>query len=306
MKRILKKLGLMSLATTAIWAGEAIDTKLWPGVAPGGLVVNGAEEWKERGSAAHPDRSVANVSVPNLTVYLPDAESATGAAVVICPGGGYGRLAIDKEGHDVARWLAGQGIAGIVLKYRLPNGHPTVPLLDAQRAIRTSRAHADDWGLKTDRIGIMGFSAGGHLAATAATHFAKPPEAAGDAIDDLSCRPDFAMLIYPVVSLQDGVGHSGSRRSLLGKSPSSELVAAYSADLQVTAETPPTFVVHTHDDGVKIANSLRFEEACKKAGVPVETAFYSKGGHGYGIRQTSAPVSAWPSRAEAWLQTLLK
>lgn len=306
MRRILKKLGLMGLATTALWAGEAIERPLWPGDAPGGLVVVGEEVVKERGSAARPDRSVAKVSVPALTVYLPDAESATGAAVVICPGGGYGHLAFDKEGHDVARWLAGQGIAGIVLKYRLPGGKATVPLLDAQRAIRTARAEAKTWGLKTDRIGIMGFSAGGHLAATAATQFAEPPEAIGDAIDGQSCRPDFAMLIYPVISMQKGIGHGGSVRSLLGASPSKEELDAYSADLCVTGDTPTTFLVHTRDDGVKIANSLRFQEACKKAGVPVEAAYYDKGGHGYGIRKSSAPVSAWPTRAEAWLQALLK
>lgn len=305
MKRIIRRLGLMGLAST-IWAGEPIELAIWPGEPPGQLAVKGGEQINERGSADRPDRSVAKVSKPTITVYLPDAESATGAAVVICPGGGYGRLAIDKEGHDVARWLAGFGVAGVVLKYRLPDGKTTVPLLDAQRAIRLTRAHAVEWGLKADRVGIMGFSAGGHLAATATTHFADPPLAIGDAIDAQPCRPDFAMLIYPVVSMQDGVTHGGSRRNLLGASPDKAQLDAYSAELQVSAQTPATFLVHTRDDGVKIANSLRFAEACKAAGVPVETAFYDKGGHGYGIRQTSAPVSAWPKRAEAWLQERLK
>jgi acetyl esterase/lipase len=306
MKHILKKLGLMSLATTAIWAGEAIERPLWPDTPPGGLVVKGEEVWKERGSAARTDRSVKNVSAPTLTVYLPAAESATGAAIIICPGGGYGHLAIDKEGHDVARWLAGQGVAGLVLKYRLPSGNKTVPLIDAQRAIRIARAESANWGLKTDRIGIMGFSAGGHLAATAATQFAEPSTGIGDTIDSQPCRPDFAMLIYPVVSMQNGIGHGGSRRNLLGSSPTQEEIGAYSADERVTAKTPPSFLVQTHDDGVKIANSMRFQAACKAAGVPVEAAFYDKGGHGYGIRKSSAPVSAWPKRAELWLASLLK
>ena len=306
MKRILRRLGLMGLATTSLWAGEPIEMPIWPAAAPGGLEIQGEEIWKERGNKERTDRSVTNVSKPTITVYLPDAKSATGAAVVICPGGAYKHLAIDKEGHDVARWLAGFGVTGVVLKYRLPKGKRTVPLLDAQRAIRLTRAKADEWGLKTDRIGIMGFSAGGHLAATASTHFAKPPAAIGDEIDKLPCRPDFSMLIYPVVSLQEGVGHGGSRNNLLGKEQSTELRDAYSAERQVTAQTPPAFLVHTKDDGVKIANSELYAAACQKAGVAVEFAIFAKGGHGYGIRQTSAPVSAWPKRAEAWLELVLK
>ena len=292
-------LGVASAAT------EPPEVPLWPGVAPGSEGVTLEEKWVERGKGPR-NRTVTSVTRPTLTAYLPPADQATGAAVVVCAGGGYGYLAIDKEGHEVARWLNGLGVAGLVLKYRVPRpkghvfGH-AVPLLDAQRAIRLTRHRARDWRVRPDRVGIMGFSAGGHLASTAGTHFDKGKADAADPVDRLSCRPDFQLLIYPVISMLDGVAHGGSKRNLLGGEPSDERVTFYANELQVTRDTPPAFLVSTWDDGVKPENSIRFFQACRKAGVPAELHIWERGGHGYGLRATGRPVAGWPARCEEWL-----
>lgn len=233
-----------------------------------------------------------------ITIHRP--AKANGTAVVICPGGGYGGLCVQPEGTGIANWLGRHGITGVVLEYRLPHGRATVPLLDAQRAIRTVRARAGELGLDPTRIGIMGFSAGGHLASTAATHGDAGEAMAADAIARTSCRPDFAILIYPVISMGPEA-HAGSRQNLLGKVQTPELMRAYSNELQVTAATPPSYLAHARDDTVvSIANSQSFAAACDKAGVPVRLLELATGGHGLNGYQGPS-WDAWQSGALAWL-----
>jgi acetyl esterase/lipase len=281
---------------------------LWPGDAPGSKGVKDNEKITDRsGGKGRLDRAAENVHKPTLTLHLPCKSQASGAAVIICPGGGYGRCVIDKEGNDVASWLNTIGVAGIVLKYRLPRpaghvyGHK-VPLMDVQRAIRTTRANAKEWGLKPDQIGVMGFSAGGHLASTAGTHYDAGDPKSADTVEKLSSRPDFMVLIYPVVSLSDAVGHGGSRANLLGAKPDPKLVKLYSNELQVTDKTPPTFLVTTSDDPVKAENSINFYLAMRKAKAPAELHIYEQGGHGYGLRRSANPVSQWPARCYDWMK----
>ena len=244
---------------------------------------------------------------PTLTIYLPSKEKATGAAVVICPGGGYGHLAMDHEGHQVAQWLNSLGVAGFILKYRHRNsgagyGHPA-PLQDAQRAIRMVRSGAKRWNIEPGRIGILGFSAGGHLASTAGTHFDKGKAEAKDPIERVSCRPDFMVLVYPVISLSEWCAHSGSRRNLLGDNPDKKLVEDLSSEKQVTAETPPTFLVHTYEDkGVPAENSIYFYLALRKAKVEAEMHIYEKGRHGFGLGKKTDAVSSWPVRCADWMR----
>ena len=248
-------------------------------------------------------RWLGGIYDPWMAVHLPPEDKAVGAAVVICPGGGYGGLAYDHEGIQVARWLNSHGVAGFVLRYRHnPHRHP-IPLGDAQRAIRIVRSRSREWGVDPGRIGILGFSAGGHLAASAATHFDGGKADASDLIDRASCRPDFSILIYPVISMREGVTHRGSRNNLLGRSPDEELVRLMSNELQVTAETPPTFLVHsTNDRAVPLANSKLFHEACRKAGVPSDLRIYKQGGHGFGLGRKGHDSAEWPARCAEWLK----
>jgi acetyl esterase/lipase len=249
---------------------------------------------------------ISKVSRPTLSIYLPPKEKRTGAAVVICPGGGYWILAAGHEGADVAKRFNEMGVAAFVLKYRIPDSthmtQPTIaPLQDAQRAIQLVRENAAKWNIDKKRIGIMGFSAGGHLASTAGTHFQK---AHISNRKKTSLRPDFMVLVYPVIAFADtAIVHTGSREKLLGRNASPELVNLYSTDLQVTAKTPPTFLVHAKDDDVKVENSLLFSEALKKHGVPVELYLYEKGGHGYGMYNKSSPV-LWMDLVEAWMKKM--
>jgi acetyl esterase/lipase len=241
--------------------------------------------------------------IPTVTVYLPPADKATGAAVVICPGGGYGNLAMDHEGHQVARWLNSLGVAGVILKYRhaAKYRHP-IPLGDAQRAVRFVRANAKEWKIDPARVGILGFSAGGHLASTAGTHFDKGEPDAKDPIDRLSCRPDFMVLVYPVITLVGPSAHGGSRNNLLGKNPDAKLVESLCNEKQVTADTPPAFLTHTKEDkGVPAENSIMFYEACKKAGVEAEIRLYEKGNHGLGLGPKNLEFSQWPERCAEWM-----
>lgn len=233
-----------------------------------------------------------------LTVYRP--AQANGTAIVICPGGGYGGHAIQPEGHGIAAWLNGHGITGAVLEYRLPAGRHQVPLLDAQRAIRTVRANAKEWKIDPARIGIIGFSAGGHLASTAATHFDDGDAKATDLIDRVSCRPDFAILIYPVITM-DTTTHQGSRHNLLGKDPSPKLVELYSNEKQVTAKTPPTFLAHAKDDAVVVpANSQMFYDALQAHRVQGQYLELASGGHG--LNGYKGPMwDAWQEKSLAWL-----
>ena len=244
---------------------------------------------------------------PTLTIYLAPEEKATGTAVVICPGGGYGLLAMDHEGHQVARWLNSLGVAGFILKYRHRGtgyGHPA-PLQDAQRAISMVRSRAKEWNIDSARIGIMGFSAGGHLASTVGTHFHTGNPEAKDFIDRISCRPDFMILIYPVISLNQWYTHIGSRNNLLGENPDPELVKSLSNELQVTRETPPTFLVHTYEDkAVPVENSIDFFLALRKSKVPAEMHIYQKGPHGFGLGKDLEAASSWPTRCADWMRGL--
>jgi acetyl esterase/lipase len=254
----------------------------------------------------------ADKDVPTLTIWLPEPARATGAAVVVCPGGGYGMLASDHEGKQVAEWLNSLGVAAFVLKYRLgPRYHHPAMIQDAGRAIRTVRAGASRWGLDPDRIAIIGFSAGGHLASTAGTHYDAGKPDAEDPIERASSRPDRLILIYPVIALATPYGHSGSLKNLLGVNPAPELVESLSNERQVTKDTPPTFLAHTNaDKGVPAENSLLFALALRKAGVPVELHLFERGQHGLGLGNGTAQFKvaadpafqAWPKLCETWLK----
>jgi acetyl esterase/lipase len=257
---------------------------LWPSGAPGAV---GTEE---------ADR-------PTLALYLPPTDRATGAGVVVCPGGGYGALAMDHEGDQIARWLNSLGVAGFVLKYRLgPRYRHPAPLADAQRAIRWVRLRAGDFQVRPDRLGIWGFSAGGHLASTAATHFDNGRPDAPEPLERVSSRPDFVILAYPVISFTTPYTHRGSLRNLLGENPDPKLVASLSNETQVTAQTPPTFLFHTDEDtGVPPENSVLFYLALRKAGVPAEMHIYERGRHGVGLGRLDFALSSWPERLAAWM-----
>jgi len=241
---------------------------------------------------------------PEMTPYLPPAGTANGTAVVIFPGGGYAHLAMDHEGSAIANWLAGLGVTTFVVKYRLgPNYHHPTMIGDAQRAIRIARARAAEWNVDPRRLGIIGFSAGGHLASTAGTHFDAGNSASTDPIERASSRPDFELLIYPVITMRDSVTHGGSRLNLLGKQPTPELVQLLSNELQVTRETPPTFLVHSTDDRtVPVQNSLLFYEALKRNGVPVEMHVFEHGGHGYGMAPKDPALAIWTALCENWMR----
>jgi len=246
------------------------------------------------------------VDRPRITVYLAPPDTATGAAVVVCPGGGYGALASDHEGKQVAEWLNSLGVSAFVLQYRLGTRyHHPAPLQDAQRAIRMVRTRGAEWGVAPDRIGILGFSAGGHLASSAATHFDDGDPEAEDPVERAGSRPDFAVLCYPVISLTTVAVHSGSRRNLLGEEPDPTLVWEMSSELQVTPRTPPTFLFHTDDDpGVPVENSLLFFQAMKRAGVPGELHVFAHGRHGVGLAPDDPALSEWPRLCARWLEGL--
>jgi acetyl esterase/lipase len=288
--RWLFRCGLMSLMTFCLpMIGVAADAKvelLWPNGAP--LAKGESDNDK-----------------PTVAIYPAPKEKATGAAIVVCPGGGYGALAMSHEGRDVAEWMNDLGITAFVLKYRHRNmgyGHPA-PMLDAQRAVRFARAKAGDYQIDRDRIGIIGFSAGGHLASTVGTHFDKGKPDAADEIDRVSCRPDFMILVYPVISLTTDYVHRGSKRNLLGDNPDPKLVESFSNELQVTPQTPPTFLVHTSGDlGVPAENSVLFYMALRKAKVPAELHIYEKGGHGFGLAPNDPVLATWTKRCADWLR----
>jgi acetyl esterase/lipase len=272
--------------------------KLYPDKIPNEVPGPDAEKKTE-------DGHIRDISRPTLAVYLPTKEKATGAAVVICPGGGYGINAYKHEGTDVAELLASRGVAAFILKYRLPNDKTMKdksfgPLQDAQQAIRTVRQRAKEWNIDPSKIGIAGFSAGGHLASTAGTHFQK---SLIDNPENISVRPDFMILLYPVISFDDSIGHIGSRTNLLGKSPSAELIRLYSNELQVTKQTPPTFLMHAGDDkAVIVANSIRFYEALNDNDVPAEIFIFPKGGHGFGLINPTSP-DRWMDRCLDWMKS---
>jgi acetyl esterase/lipase len=245
-----------------------------------------------------------DLDVPRLTPHLPESRAASGAAVVICPGGGYVRLSVDHEGRQVAEHFNRLGLAAFVLQYRLGPRyrHPSM-LLDAQRAIRTVRSRAAEYGIRSDRVGIMGFSAGGHLASTAGTHFDAGRPDAADPIERAGSRPDFLILGYPVVTFRQAWVHRGSRDYLLGPVQHPDLLAELSNERQVTKETPPTFLFHTDaDTGVPSENSVHFYLALRRAGVPAELHIYEKGRHGVGLAPGDPVLSTWPARLTDWLK----
>jgi acetyl esterase/lipase len=258
---------------------------LWPNGAPG---AQGNEE----------------IDQPSLAGYIVPAGRGTGTAVVVCPGGGYRNLAMDHEGDQIAKWLNSLGVSAFVLKYRLgPKYHHPVELGDAQRAIRTVRYKAAEYRVLPGRVGIMGFSAGGHLASTAGTHFDAGNAAAADPIDRIGSRPDFLVLGYPVISFTTPYTHKGSLQNLLGDNPDPKLVESLSNELQVTPGTPPTFLFHTTADAtVPVENSVLFYLALRKAGVPAEMHIYEHGPHGVGLAQTDEALSSWPARLADWLR----
>jgi acetyl esterase/lipase len=295
MLRIIATLALLMLpigasASAQDWM-KAVTTPrtivLWPDGAPGAL-------GKEDGD------------VPTLTIYLPAGPQATGAGIVVCPGGGYGALAMDHEGHQVARLLTSRGIAAFILKYRLgPRYHHPAMQQDVLQAIRYARWNADELRIRKDRIGVMGFSAGGHLASTAATLFDTGNAASAAPIDAVSSRPDFAVLVYPVVVMNQEITHKGSQRNLLGDSPSPELVTKLSTEKQVTARTPPTFLFHTNEDsGVPPENSVQFYLALRRAGVPGELHIFQKGQHGVGLAPANPALRVWPELLFTWMEGL--
>ena len=259
--------------------------RLWDGPAPG-----------NQGNAAE--------DTPMLTSYVPKS-GATGAAFVVCPGGGYGMLA-DHEGKPVAEWLNTLGITAFVLRYRLgPKYHYPYITGDVLRAIQTVRINAPGWNLDPHRIGILGFSAGGHIAASAATLFDEGKPDVADPTEKVSSRPDAAVLIYPVITMKDPFTHAGSRENLLGKNPSVELIEALSLETRVTAQTPPTFIASASDDNaVPLENSLGFIAACRKNKVPIEAHFYMHGPHGFGLGGGDPVLSQWPKECALWLKAL--
>ncbi len=259
---------------------------LWPGGAPGAL-----------GNAPHDQ--------PMLILYPAPKEISTGAAVVVCPGGGYQMLAMDHEGHQIARWLNSFGVSAYIVTYRLGKDgyrHP-VPMHDGQRALRTVRANATPWQLDPDRIGVLGFSAGGHLASTLGTQFDAGQTEATDLIERVSSRPDFMVLLYPVISFTEDYQHAGSRKMLLGEDAGPALVASLSNETQVKDDTPPTFLVHTSEDtSVPPQNSIYFYLALHERGIPVEMHIYEKGRHGLGLGSRGSAFSSWPERCEEWIE----
>ncbi len=264
---------------------EPVPRPLYAGAAPGAV---GTEE----------------KDIPEITVYPAPDGSSTRTAVVVFPGGGYVGLAMGHEGKDIAAWLNARGVTAFVLKYRLaPRYHHPAMLQDAQRAIRSARSMNAALGFEKNRVGIWGFSAGGHLASTASTHFDAGNAGASDPIEHESSRPDFAVLCYPVVSFDDAIAHAGSKRNLLGPNPDPSLVENLSNEKQVTAQTPPTFLFHTGDDpGVPVENSVRYYLALRKHRVPAELHVYEHGPHGVGLAPFDPILSSWPLRLEDWMR----
>ena len=284
----LARLSLLVVLTAAARADEPIVLKVWPGTAPGETGQIGPET-STPGQWERPVTRITNVTEPTLTVFRPPAEKANGCAVVICPGGGYHILAWDLEGTEVAEWLNSLGVTAVLLKYRVPRRSEEtpheLPLQDAQRALRLTRYNAEKWGVDPERTGILGFSAGGNLTVMAATHRDTSTYAEVDDADALSCRPDFMIPIYPAY--------------LIDKDDATRLHPL----VRITKDTPPAFIVITHDDKDRAAHAARLYVAMHQAGVPCELHIFSRGGHGYGLRPSDLPVSHWPQLCERWLRT---
>jgi acetyl esterase/lipase len=292
--KVLFSILIIHLGISAAFSQQTIP--LYPGKIPGSI------DGKNRENYSKDSSSVSRVSLPALSIFLPEKGKETGTAVIICPGGGYRSLVIKREGYDVAREFNKIGVAAFVLKYRLPDDtlmsdKSVASLQDAQQAIKIVRLNSMKWGIDPKKIGIMGFSAGGHLASTAATHFAK---AYIENNEHISLRPDFMMLVYPVISMGETNTHSGSREMLLGKSPSADLVTNFSNELQVTVQTPPAFLIHGGDDSkVPVENSILFFEALKKNNVKSALHIYATGEHGF---PSGEAKNSWLRYCLDWLQ----
>ncbi len=277
--------------------------KLWPESIPGSTLNPSYVESDEKGTDNI--TRVFRVSDPELIVYPAPEDKANGTAVIICPGGGYHILAIDHEGHNIAKWLNELGITAFVLKYRLPSDmimmdKETGPLQDAIKAMRIVRGDAKKWGINPDKIGIMGFSAGGHLASTLSTHY---DVKLYNCKNPVSARPDFSILVYPVISMEKSITHMGSRTNLLGENPTNDKVVNFSNDQMVDKNTPPAFLIHAADDkAVPVQNSINYFTALNEYDIPVEMHIYEKGGHGFGIKNLKGSTAGWPKDCENWLR----
>ena len=264
-------------------AQKPVELPLWPNSAPNNNELTNSGQ-------NHNNEWVSDVTTPTLTVY--PASHPNGMAIIMCPGGGYGGLAMKHEGHDMAPWFNTQGITYAVLKYRMPNGHHEVPLSDAEQAIRMVREHAAEWGVNPQRVGIMGASAGGHLAASLATLYSSD-----------KTRPDFQILFYPVISMQKGVTHGGSRKNLIGENPSQELEQKYSLERQVSPRTPQAFIMlSSDDDAVPPINGIGYFLALRDHKVPASLHAYPTGGHGWGFRDNFTYKRQWTEELEKWLR----
>lgn len=293
--------GLLPALTRAATAPTVLP--LWPEGVPPARRADAPAARGGLGAERDDGGRLSNVSLPTLTVVPPAIDRPNGTAVILCPGGGYSVLSMNREGQQYAAWLSTLGITTFILKSRLQEwGHPA-PLQDVLRAIRLVRSRAAEFGIDPRRIGVMGSSAGGHLAASASTLFDHPDGRTGAALDGVSARPDFAVLVYPVITMTDPAAHAGSRRALLGSSPSPALLAQLSVEQQVSPATPPTLLLHTQGDkAVPVQNSLMYFEALTHAGVPAELYVFEQGGHGIAMRDGLGNASAWPRRAEDWLR----
>ena len=282
MKRFLFFTFVMSLFFSKSISQEKI--LLYPQGATVSNELKTEEKWRDRDF-------MLDISEPRMYAYPASKDNNCGTAVLICPGGGYSGVSAVKEGAEIAKWFNELGVSAFVLYYRMPNGHYEIPLKDAQTALSIIHKRAREWKINKKKIGIMGFSAGGHLASTVGTHFKTKAE-----------RPAFMLLAYPVVTMNKDLTHKGSRDNLLGKNPSEELVKLYSNELQVNKQTPPTFIIHARDDGaVPIANSENLLEALQKNKVPAKLVIYDEGGHGFGMRKKGIPVENWPQKMKSWL-----
>lgn len=296
--------GILACIVAPVLAQDTI-MPLWPkGKIPNHVVSTEKETYQRNGILR-----ISKVQEPTIEVYLPAKSNATGMAMLIFPGGGYGILAYDWEGTDIAKFLNGKGIAGIVVKYRLPSdvsqtNKQYVPLMDAQRALRLVRSKADDFHIDANGIGILGFSAGGHLAATLGTHYMDKVHTPVDEIDTLSARPDFMALGYPVISFGPNT-HSGSKKNLLGEQPTEAQTIYFSTEKHITKNTPPTFLFHASDDtGVAVENSLLFYRALVDKGVPATMQLYPKGGHGFSLALKDPFLKTWSEQMVLWINTL--
>lgn len=305
MSRLNRPLSLFTCLLNFVLSVEAQDLviPLWEDKIPC------ANEWtmevEDQGSEV--GRFFKKVHTPEIAVYHP--EHPNGTAVLICPGGGYAILAYDWEGVAFAKWFTDRGITAVVLKYRLPHWETPdcrdkVALPDAQRAMQLIREHADEWSVDAGKIGVMGFSAGGHLAATLSTHYQKLHQSQEVRISDISPRPDFSILVYPVISMKEDITHQGSRKNLIGEDPSPEQVTYFSNEIHITKDTPPTLLVHaSNDHGVKVANSIRYYENLVAFEVPASLLVYETGGHGFAMaKHEKGAVSQWLEQLEAWLK----